>query len=266
MPVPDLVLPGHPGAEVTPQSPCLSPEQWHSLLDAGIHDLSKVISRYSTDGADFLDGVPKSLLPDLYYLGDFHRSAVYGFFASSKFFLVDAPGGPGLPEFVTAALRGLGREPTAPTAVLFTSCGTSATAGLGALLEKYHVQVVAADEGLERLKQSLPRGTTIVPAGDLAGMGWFKVTTIPLAGRGFAPVAYELAWSGKKVLISGKIPQLITQETGQNLIRDLTSENGEVRGYIESLNTLRDRAPISGCRRPPRMIRMQTYTRMIGFM
>ena len=35
MPVPDLVLPGHPRADVAPQSPCLSQQRWQSLLDAG---------------------------------------------------------------------------------------------------------------------------------------------------------------------------------------------------------------------------------------
>ena len=42
------------------------------------------MSRYEADGADFLDGVPKQLLPDLYYLGDFRGAAVYGFFAGVK--------------------------------------------------------------------------------------------------------------------------------------------------------------------------------------
>ena len=95
MPVPDLVLPGHPRADVSPQSPCLTQEGWQSLLDQGIHDLETVLSRYAADGADFLDGVPKLLLPELYYLGNFRGSAVYAFFASSKLFVVDAPAGLG---------------------------------------------------------------------------------------------------------------------------------------------------------------------------
>ena len=90
MPVPDLLLPGHPRADVTPQSPCLSPERWQSLLGQGINDLEKLLARYESDGADFLDGAPKRLLADLYYLGQFHDSAVYGFFASNRLYLVDA--------------------------------------------------------------------------------------------------------------------------------------------------------------------------------
>ena len=116
MPVPDLVLPGHPAADVTPQSPCLTQQRWESLLDQGVRDMETLVARYEADGADFLDGTPKQLLPELYYLGDFRGAALYGFFASSKFFVVDAPGGAGLVEFLNASLRRFGREPVAPTA------------------------------------------------------------------------------------------------------------------------------------------------------
>ena len=74
------------------------------MLDQGIHDLETLLDRYETDGPDFLDGAPKRLLSDLYYLGDFKDAAVYGFFASSRFFLVDAPGGPGLNKFAEGAV------------------------------------------------------------------------------------------------------------------------------------------------------------------
>ena len=105
LPVPDLVLPGHPRAETEPQSPCLSQQAWEELLDQGIRDMETLLARFKTDGANFLDGNPKRLLPDLYYLGNFKGAAIYGFFAASQFFLVDAPGGPGLKEFVEARLN-----------------------------------------------------------------------------------------------------------------------------------------------------------------
>src|SRR5262249_38606720 len=127
MPVPDLVLPGHPGADPTPQSPRLSQGRWEALLDEGIGEMQALLARYERDGANSPDGKPKRLRPDLYYLGEFRGAAVYGFFASSKFFLVDAPGGPGLAAFVDARLRQLGREPVAPTAVLLTACGKDET-------------------------------------------------------------------------------------------------------------------------------------------
>ena len=218
-------------------------ERWESLLDRGIGDVETVLARYAADGADFLDGVPKTLLPDLYYLGNFRGSAIYAFFASSKCFLVDAPGGPGLLEFVKTGLRRLGREPKDPAAVLLTSCGRSATAGLNELVEQCRAAVVASYDGVSRLKESLPPGTTIIPMEELSGRGWFPVVSIPLRGIGFAPAAYELRWSGKTVLFSGRIPLLVTQETGQRLIGDLTTSSGDVRGYSASIDDLRTRKP-----------------------
>jgi hypothetical protein len=205
--------------------------------------MEKVITRYKADGANFLDGIPKQLLPDLYYFGEFQRSAVYGFFAASRFFVVNAPGGPGLVDFLGTALRQLGREPAVPTAVLLTSCAPTETAGLRPLVEKYNSAVVAGAEGIPRLKEFLPKGTTFIAAEDLPGKGWFKVVAIPLRGRGLAPVAYELDWAGKKVLVTGRIPQSITQEKGQEVIRDLTSPLGDVGGYSASVFELRDRKP-----------------------
>jgi hypothetical protein len=243
MPVPDLLLPGHPRADVSAESPCLSQERWQSLLDGGIADLETVLSRYAADGPDFLDGMPKALLPELYYLGNFRGSAVYVFFASSKLFVVDAPGGPGLLEFLKGGLGRLGREPNVPTAVLLTSCGKAATAGLSELIEKCHTNVVASTDGIERLGESLPPGTTIIPAEELPEKGWFPVISISLRGLGVAPAAYELTWSGKKVLFSGEIPLLVTQESGQRLIRELSGASGDIRGYFASLGELRVRKP-----------------------
>src|SRR5262249_27168295 len=188
--VPDLVLPGHPGADPTPQSPRLSQGRWEALLDEGIGEMQALLARYERDGANFLDGEPKRLLPDLYYLGDFRGAAVYGLFASSKFFLVDAPGGPGLAAFVADRLRRRRREPMAPAAVLLTACGRDETAGLDELVRECHTRVVASPAGLPTLKDSCPRGTILIPADKLADQGWFEVRPIPLNGRGVAPIAY----------------------------------------------------------------------------
>ena len=208
VPVPDLVLPGHPRADVSPESPCLSQDRWQSLLDRGIADLKTILSRYASDGADFLDGIPKVLLPELYYLGNFRGSAVYAFFASSKFFVVDAPGGAGVLDFVKGGLRRLGREPSNPAAVLLTSCSRSATAGLSELVEKCRTAVVVSADGVEFLRESLPPGTTIIPAEELPDKGWFPVISIPLRGLGFAPAAYELTVVRKrKFSLPGEIPR-----------------------------------------------------------
>jgi glyoxylase-like metal-dependent hydrolase (beta-lactamase superfamily II) len=238
MPVPDMVLPGHPGADVTPQSPSLSRERWESLLDSGIHDMETLVGRYKADGADFLDGTPKQLLPGFYYLGDFQGAAVYGFFTASQFFIVDAPGGPGLVEFLSSCLRRLGREPVAPTAVLLTSCGSDETAGLKELVERWHPLVVASPEGIESIKESCPSGTVIAPTSELPGKGWFTVKPIPLQGRGVAPQGYLLEWAGKTVLLSGRIPLQINQVGAERLISDLTNGRGDMRAYFDSIMEL----------------------------
>jgi glyoxylase-like metal-dependent hydrolase (beta-lactamase superfamily II) len=238
MPVPDLVLPGHPAADVTPQSPCLTQQRWESLLDQGVRDMETLVARYEADGADFLDGIPKQLLPELYYLGDFRGSALYGFFASSKFFVVDAPGGAGLVEFLNASLRRFGREPVAPTAVLLTACGAGETAGLKELVEKCHPLVVASPEGLEGLKESCPAGTIFLSADELPGKCWFPVKLVPLRGRGLATVGYQVEWGAKTALFSGRIPVKINQKSGEALIADLSNSRDDLRDYFASLNRL----------------------------
>ena len=238
LPVPDLVLPGHPGADRTPQSPCLSRARWESLFDAGIRDLETLLARYKTDGADFLDGEPKALLPDLYYLGDFRGAAVYGFFASSAFYLIDAPGGPGLADFVDGRLRALGVKPAPPSAVLLTSAGPEATAGLAEILGKYRSKVVASPAAVNALKAACPPETEFVPADELGGKGWFAVSYRPVGGRGLGPAAYQLTWGGKIVLASGRIPVKVDQQSGTTLFADFLNDRGDVRGYLESVARL----------------------------
>jgi glyoxylase-like metal-dependent hydrolase (beta-lactamase superfamily II) len=238
LPVPDLVLPGHPNADPTPQSPCLTQMRWESLLDQGIHDMETLLSRHKADGALFLDGIPKQLLPDMYYLGDFKSACIYGFFASSKFFIVNAPGGPGLLEFVYTRLRQLGREPAAPTAVLLTSCGSDETAGLTELVEKAHMQVVAPVQAIEGLKALCPPGTVFLAAAELPEKGWFPATAFALGGPGLAPCAYQLSWGGKTVLFSGKIPAWLDQNPPERLIAELTRSKDDLRGYFLSITEL----------------------------
>jgi glyoxylase-like metal-dependent hydrolase (beta-lactamase superfamily II) len=243
MPVPELVLPGHPCADLDPQSPAFSQGRWEALLDRGIRDLEQVLARYEKDGADFLDGLPKRILPDLYYLGDFRDAAVYGLFASSQFFVVDAPGGPGLFDFLNARLRQLGLKPTPPAAVLLTSCGAEATAGLGDLIEKCRPRVVAHPEGLRLIREACPAGTTVLSADDLPKMGWFDVVPVPLSGRGQAPIAYRLRWAGKTVLFSGRIPIKVNHDAGVALFSDFLESRGDVQDYLNALDRLRDPAP-----------------------
>ena len=243
MPVPDLVLPGHPGADPGPQSPCFTQKGWESLLDRGIRDMKTLLSRRETDGAMFLDGTPKQLLPDMVYLGNFKGACIYGFFASSRFFLVDAPGGPGLLDFVGTRLSQLGRKPSSVSAVLLTACGAAETAGLKELVEKSHVQVVARSSAISSLTESCPPGTVILAAEELPRNGWFPVTIIPLEGRGVAACAYQLSWGGKNVLLSGKIPAWPDHDSEQKLAAEISNSKDALRGYFMSINALEKLKP-----------------------
>jgi hypothetical protein len=72
----------------------------------------------------------------------------------------------------------------------------------------------------------------------LAETGWFPVSTTELNGRGLGPIAYQIAWAGKSVLFSGRIPIKVNQDSGLRLIADLTGPAGNLRAYLDSINRL----------------------------
>jgi glyoxylase-like metal-dependent hydrolase (beta-lactamase superfamily II) len=243
LPVPDLVLPGHLGDDPTPQSPALSQRRWEMLLDDGIREMETLVARYEADGAGFLDGVPKHLLPDLDYLGDFGGVAVYGFFAASRFFLVNAAGGPGLVEFVKTRLQQLGREPAGPTAVLLTGGVTGDQTGLTEIVRQWHAQVVAAPMAVRALEDFCPAGTVVVSAAELPAQGWFKVAPIPLREPGFASIAYQIELSGKTVLLTGRLPNILTAQSVAGLASNIGRSKADLRDYLASLSEIRRVVP-----------------------
>jgi glyoxylase-like metal-dependent hydrolase (beta-lactamase superfamily II) len=238
LPAPDLVLPGHPCNDPVPVSPTMSQPRWEALLDRGIRELERLQTRYAADGANFLDGVPKKLLPDLYYLGDFRGVAVYGLFASGRFFLVNAPGGPGLGDFVNSRLRQLGRPAAAPAAVLLTAGSPEESAGVAELLAAGCPEVVALPAAWEKVKGSCPAGTRALAPADLSRKGWLPVTPLALGGRGVAPAAYLLPWGGKSVLFSGRVPVKPTWAASKGLRADLARAREDADAYRAALQRL----------------------------
>src|SRR5262249_50024971 len=208
---PDLVLPGHPRHDRSPQSPRVSPARWRSILDQGIRQMQEQVGRCEVDGANFLDGKPKQILPGLHYLGDFGGQAVYCLQVAGRLFLFDAPGGSGLVQFLEERLPPARLAPRQPTAVLLTSCDPEATTGLGALAAQSGCQVFAARAGLSSVRTACPAGTAVRDATELATTGWFPVRVVPLQGRGLAPLAYEITWQGETIGVSGRIPQRINR-------------------------------------------------------
>src|SRR5262249_22706175 len=152
----------HPRNDAVPQDPAIPPHEWETLLDEGIGDMERLVARFEKDGAGFLDDVPKKLLPDLYYLGDFHGIAVYGFFVSDRFVTVNAPGGEGLRKFVQSRLGQLDPRLPHPSAILLTSADFADFAGLADLLVDHPCPVVAPSKAREAIERSCPAGTTIV--------------------------------------------------------------------------------------------------------
>jgi glyoxylase-like metal-dependent hydrolase (beta-lactamase superfamily II) len=238
LPAPNLLLPGHPHHDREPQSPVLPAGKWEALLDAGISEMEQLQEHYARDGAPFLDGVPKQLVSDLYYLGDLDGVALYGFFASSKLFLVDAPAGAASGGLLDDRLRQLGLTPAAPAAVLLTSGNPKETAGLAGLVERYRCPVVASPVAWEAVRKACPPGTDFLPAEELARQGWFAVEVVPLGGRGVGPVAYRLSRADASVLFAGRIPIKPNREGLEGLMADFRQGRGNAGQYRASLDRL----------------------------
>jgi glyoxylase-like metal-dependent hydrolase (beta-lactamase superfamily II) len=242
LPGPDLVLPGHPRDDAAPQNPAMTQSRWEALLDPGIQELEQLLDRYARDGALFLDDVPKKLLPDLYYLGDFKGVAVYGFFASSRFFLVNAPGGSGLSAFVTDRVGRLGLKTVTPTAVLLTSTAAE-TAGLKELVDSYHCCVVAADGAQKAIEDTCPAGTTIIGPDELSRRKWFDVEPVLPGGPRAGSLGYLLRWESKRVLFSGRIPIRPPRAAQRQTMRELVVSLGGVGEFLGTLNPFRKLRP-----------------------
>lgn len=237
-PVPDLVLPGHPNASRGAQSPRLSATEWTAMFDAGIHEMEQLASRHRSNGANFLDGQPRQLLPHLYYLGDFRGFCLYCFVTSSRLFVVNAPGGEGLNEFMTSRLREFDVEIQEPLTVLLTAVSENETAGLDDLRERHSLQIVASPDGVESVRKRCPPGADVISVTELKQRGWIPVTPLPLGAGATAPMAYVVQWEGRTVVCSGRIPVMVDQQSREELALLFPELRRDVQEYIASLRTL----------------------------
>jgi len=243
LPAPDLVLPGHPRMDLPAQDPRMTAGQWHGLLEAGIAELTTLLDRYRKDGANFLDGNAKELLPGLRYLGDYEQAPVYCLDTPKGLCLFDAPGGSGLVDWLPSRLKDAGWEGRRLEAILLTSADTKATLGLPALVESAHCSVVAPEAGMELVRKLCPEGTTVIPGAEFAKLQWFEVSVIRLRGRGVAAQAFRFGWAGKTVLASGRIPVKMSQATILQLMRDFVGTGDRSVEYLASLEALRPLNP-----------------------
>ncbi len=244
IPVPDLVLPGHPNASRVPKSPQLTSLEWSEMLSRGIDEMQQLSARFAAEGANFLDDRPKPLLHDFYYLGDFQGSCVYVLRANTEFFAIDAPGGIGLGEFIQRKLGELGHPLAALSGVLLTAVGPRETAGLNDLIQQNpRIQIVAAEGGLELIQRISPAGTTLLSAEKLPQTGWFPVSMITLQSGGIWPVAYVIQWEGKTVLASGRIPLMIDQQSRAEIAELLPGSRREAFDFVSAVRKLVDLNP-----------------------
>jgi len=242
LPVPHLVLPGHPRMDPEPHSPHLSVDEWYALLDRGIGAMDTLLARYEADGASFLDGNPKELLPGLSYLGDLAGSALYAVQSGQEWYLFDAPGGSALTAFVEQRLPRAGTVGGKVAAVLLTSTAAASTSGLAELVRKTACRVIAPTAGLDEVRRLCPPETDVVAADQWTKVGDFALRAIPLEGRGTPAVAYSLRRANREALVTGVIPVKIAPESLMPLINDLAAA-GRRAAYIRSLNELRPLNP-----------------------
>jgi metallo-beta-lactamase class B len=242
LPVPDLVLPGHPRSDPSPQRPVVSQDRWEELLDGGIREMQALVARFGRDGANFLDGRPRPLRAGLLYLGKLGEDALYALRAGEAVVLVDAPGGPDLADVVASRLKGLGVD-RRPSAVLLTSRGPEATAGLKGLIERFGVEVVTTPATRAGLEDAIPEVTKLVEPEAFAKAHDLTLKAIPLAGRGRSPLAYLVDLGGKAALFSGRIPIKANAASAAALRADLDAAPGLENNYRATLNALAELRP-----------------------
>jgi glyoxylase-like metal-dependent hydrolase (beta-lactamase superfamily II) len=248
LPAPDLLLPGHPPADPAPQTPFITAADWQARLDEGIADLLAVKEHFASDGADFLDGTGKELLPGMYYLGDIASAeggagdsdecAVYLLATAAHLLLVDAPGGRELPDWLDGKLAGLGLGSRRLTAVLLTSTDPQAVAGLPDIVERHGCAVVSRESARPVVEAICPADTRVLTEDELPSAGWLDVKTMPLADFHPDALAYIVLWEGKKVMISGRMPIPASIEDYSDLRRAMNGPLRDAKGYRKSLHDL----------------------------
>ena len=217
IPVPDLLLPGHPRTSWRTVNARISPDDWSSLLDRGIQEMEQLTTRYATDGEDFLDGTPRELLPGLYYLGDHAGIAVFCFREASSVILIDAPGGSELVDFLEARLGEFNLDLSLVTAVVVTDPAPESNGGLAAVEEKTACRVIASESAWDEIRAFCPSATLLNAEEAEAVFGWLPLEPISVRGFDGPRAAFVTQWQEKQILLSGRTPLKITTEVMKEL-------------------------------------------------
>lgn len=218
MPVPDLLLPGHPRTNDRSISARITPQQWSQLLSDGIRGMEQLTARYAADGANFLDGHARELLPELFYLGDYADTAIYGFTVDDAVVLVDAPGDSGLVDFLEQQLSNISLNLSRVNAVVLTGVDTKSTAGLAAVIEKTGCRIIAAEAVAADFRRIHPDMDASILTATEAEVG-MDMAPVSVTGFGLNQTAWELTWHDHQVLFTGRIPLKLTNEIVAELRR-----------------------------------------------
>ena len=241
LPMPYMVLPGHPNEERIAHSPLVSKKKWHGLLNETIQSMQVLVERHGADGRDFLDGHPKELLPGLHYLGDIHGLSMYALRTQAGILLFDAPGGNELVEFLGRRFAEIGWDLSTIAAVLLTTANDETTTGLSNLVEKTHCKVVSTRDAFNQLRQCCPSDTTFITPQKLMSENLITMSVFPIDGLSIGVLAYYVAWHGKTVVVSGSVP-IDSFESVNRFAPFLRSPEGMTR-YMHSLDSLADIRP-----------------------
>lgn len=238
MPAPDLVLPGHPRSERRLHNPRVAPGRWREMLDHGIEELTLLIKRRARDGANFLDGTPREIAENLFYLGDLDEHAVYALKTPGGAFLFDAACGQRPMDFMQSAWKMLGVAPPPVAALLLTSCRARNLQGLRSLTEATHCRVVASSAGLAAAKRECDDESRVSSSEEPATVGFEGLEALSLAGRGDTAVGYHFTVGDKLVLVTGDLPIEGETAIASRLLQELSQERWEVDRFAESLEAL----------------------------
>ncbi|MBI1310198.1 MBL fold metallo-hydrolase [bacterium] len=212
LPAPDLLLPGHPETQRRMVNARVSPEWWSATLSRGIEQMEQLVARFETDGADFLDGIPKQIATGLFYLGDLNQTAVYCLSDDAALILVDAPGGAKLVDFLSEHLKMFGRELPMLDAVILTGTTPTLVAGLSSVVNATGCRIIAAESARADVERLCANAAFTLSEDLPEQLAWLNLERIPVLGFGSERSAWLLNREGKRILFSGLAPLLVPSD------------------------------------------------------
>lgn len=243
LPVPDLLLPGHPSADMAAPDPHFTAADWKSLIDRGIDDLRLINERYVRDGADFLDGTPKKILENVYYLGDFEGRATYALVDDDRAILFNGVHSPDAWQQLASRWNMLGVPAPQIWAVFLTTVDPEGLAGLHAVVCDTGCRVVVPGEGIEVVAGQCPPGTSLILADELKASDWTDLRSLPVSGLRRPEAVYYFRRNNSLVLVSGDVPMDVDAIEAGRLKRRGPPDGWNVGSFSDSLAQLAEIKP-----------------------